>query len=167
MHASVARLTQLLRRPVLGGDQVDWSNVETEVGFSFPEDYKEFMEVYGGGSIDYFLSIFSLEREFADWLGEYEFAPQMLLEDLNGLVDTCPLPLEAGVGGMVLWGVSAGPDFCFWDATDPDPNCWQVVLFNSSASRWWRYEVGMVDFLYGLTVRSIESNFNSLSLPQP
>jgi hypothetical protein len=165
MHESVLRLREVLRPPRRGGDRVDWDAVSAEVGFSFPSDYKDFMDVYGGGSIDYFLSIYSLDREFDDWRGEYESAPYMFYEDEHGLADPCPVPVQAGPGGLILWAISAGPDFCFWDATQSDPEEWPVLVFNRNLVDWFQYQGCMGDFLADVIKNQNRSIFGSSDFP--
>lgn len=56
-HPVVARLRELLPPPSSGGDTVDWEQIERTTGLAFPADYRELVELYGGGEIDEYLSV--------------------------------------------------------------------------------------------------------------
>ncbi|WP_032790537.1 SMI1/KNR4 family protein [Streptomyces baarnensis] len=56
-HPAVVRLRELLPPPRSGGDAVDWEQIGRTTGLAFPADYREFVELYGGGEIDEYLSV--------------------------------------------------------------------------------------------------------------
>lgn len=51
-HPGVAALTQIMSPDHGADEQVDWAVAETTWNVRFPTDYKAFMSVYGGGSIN-------------------------------------------------------------------------------------------------------------------
>ncbi|MFF8603584.1 hypothetical protein ACF065_24330 [Streptomyces sp. NPDC015232] len=54
---AVARLRRLLPPPVSGGDAVDRERLGDAAQLELPGDYREFVELYGGGEIDAYLSV--------------------------------------------------------------------------------------------------------------
>jgi hypothetical protein len=103
VNLSVELLMRVMRPPIQGGGQVSWPTWRSDLGFDFPADYKDFMEIYGGGTIDQTVSITPLTDDGGQWRdenqpGDYEFLHDPLTgEDLE-------LPLHWGVGGLVSWG---------------------------------------------------------------
>jgi hypothetical protein len=160
MHPTVELLTQVMRPPLRGGDQVDWEAWRAELGFDFPSDYKSFIEVYGGGTIDLFLDIISLDDGGSDWRDEYENGPYMFYEDERGNSIPCPYPVKNGQGGLVFWGISAGPEFCFWYANDDDPDNWPVVVWERHTWRWTQHDAGFASYFLELFNGRIESPFS-------
>ncbi|MEU0411515.1 hypothetical protein ABZ307_27365 [Streptomyces griseorubiginosus] len=53
----LARLTSLVAPPAAGGDTFDWDGLSARYPRGFPDDYKEFMRLYGPGLFDDFLSV--------------------------------------------------------------------------------------------------------------
>ncbi|MFY1674111.1 hypothetical protein ACN27G_29875 [Plantactinospora sp. WMMB334] len=56
---------------------------------------------------------------------------------------------------LILWGVDSSGDNLCWDASDPDPERWPVLLYERGESIWRRYDCGMVEFV----VRLLEGDF--------
>ena len=54
---ALARLTSLVAPPAAGGDAFDWDGLTAPYPRGFPDDYKEFMRIYGPGLFDDFLSV--------------------------------------------------------------------------------------------------------------
>ncbi|WP_030549302.1 hypothetical protein [Streptomyces albus] len=50
-------LRRFMPPPAEGGARVDWAALTTSWGKPFPPDYRHFMEVYGPGAVQNYLSI--------------------------------------------------------------------------------------------------------------
>lgn len=57
LHPVVDRIRQVLPPPPSGGDMIDWEMLAHSTGWEFPTDYRELVELYGGGEIDEYLSV--------------------------------------------------------------------------------------------------------------
>ena len=93
----------------------DWENVEAKVGFKFPQDYREFMAIYGGGTIDDRLRIVS---PFAG------AALEALIEQRQGSLALQQLPISSA---LIPWGYNFEGGTAYWDARASDPNMWTVI----------------------------------------
>lgn len=62
--------------------------------------------------------------------------------------------LRGATPRLILLGVDSSGDNLCWDASDPDPERWPVLLYNRGESIWRRYDCGMVEFI----VRVLEGN---------
>jgi hypothetical protein len=130
------------------GDVVDWSAAEQEWGVPFPADYRAFVETYGEGTVEDFLSIlipFSTEP-LAD--------PAPMRSETENARYTWGLEIgsdrPAGVDGssLIAWGVDAGADILCWSVRGEDPDRWPVVVYcRQGWPAWQVYECGMVEFL--------------------
>lgn len=168
MHPAVELLTGVMRPPLQGGDHIDWQAWYAEFGFDLPADFKEFMDVYGGGMIDQSLSVMALAAGDGWWRdenqsGDYEF----LHDPLSG--EELEQPLHWGIGGLIQWG-GFGPEQCFWYANDPNPDSWPVVIWLPRRRvEWAHHREGFASFLNGLITGNIESPFSMKFplLPEP
>lgn len=95
-----------------------------------------------------------------EWRDEFEYAPFTFYEDEYGLADPCPYPVKADLRGLVLWGLSSGPEYCFWYADGPDPDTWPVAVYSRSSVAWTQYAGGFAAYLVALFSGGIESPFS-------
>ncbi|WP_406411916.1 SMI1/KNR4 family protein [Streptomyces halstedii] len=142
-HPAVARLRELLPPPGSGGDAVDWERVERTAGLVFPADYRELVELYGGGEIDAYLSVST---------PPVPGSPYGDLLDRGGpaLSDRDRVELGALLPGGVLppllpFADSASSDVAFW-LREGAPDDWRVAVFRRQTphgtSRWTVFDGG-------------------------
>ncbi|MFI9105536.1 SMI1/KNR4 family protein [Streptomyces fildesensis] len=115
--------------PVGGGDSVDWGTIRADYGWQFPNDYKEFVAVYGMGSIGD--SLFISTPPFS----EYPYASHLLSET--------PYPPP---GGLLCWGTNEGGDDFLWRCADADPEQWTIVI-RTRDQTLHEYDMGIGEFL--------------------
>jgi hypothetical protein len=158
MHPAVQLLTSVMRPPVRGGEQIDWPALEGDLGFSLPSDYRSFVEVYGGGTIDQILSIAPIIGDDAPWsvasrAEDYEiFNDPLTGEDLED-------PMHWGLGGLIPWG-AAGADQCYWYAADSSSDQWSMVVWRPRHTvEWMQYSRCFVDFLVDIIRGDVEPPF--------
>ncbi len=143
MHHAVGRLLQLMPAPPEGGDAVDWDGVDAEFGWRLPHDYRDFVTVYGLGTIGDSLGIFT--PPFPD----YPYVDHLLYRRTYPPSDS-----------LLLWGANEGADDFFWRCTDSDPDRWTVAVHTRSRG-WHDYALGMVEFLLGLVGGRITPPLNA------
>ncbi|WP_418955613.1 SMI1/KNR4 family protein [Streptomyces tritici] len=145
-NSAVARLRDLLPPPLSGGDAVDWQEVERTANLVFPADYREFVESYGGGEINEYLSISTPPvpgSAYGDLLDRVDPAVSNL-EELAALLPAgSMLPL-------LPFADSASADVAFW-LCEGVPDDWRVAVFRRQTSygvnRWTVFDGGMASFL--------------------
>ncbi|MFI2760753.1 hypothetical protein ACH5A3_18025 [Streptomyces echinatus] len=117
---------------------VDWPAVEAGLGTSLPGDYKEIVDLFGGGGFD----------EYVDLL--VPGAPGMDLVDWaksDGDV-TVPWKPYAGYpapGGLLRWGSSEQELDFVWRTGPGDPDHWPVMV--GEFGDWQRFDCGLGEFL--------------------
>ncbi|MGW2560471.1 SMI1/KNR4 family protein [Streptomyces sp. NPDC001514] len=146
-HPAVARLRELLPPPVSGGDAVDWEEIERTTRLAFPADYREFVESYGGGEIDEYLSVGTPPvsgSAYGDLLDRVD--PSLSdrdREELGALLPGGALP------PLLPFADSASSDVAFW-LREGAPDDWRVAVFRRQApygmNRWTVFDGGMASF---------------------
>jgi hypothetical protein len=165
MHATVGQIAELLEPPRSGHPATPWKDAAAEVGFEFPADYRAFVDVYGGGSLNDELHLrvptlrqSSGERRtgFAGFVDQTTEGLGRSISEMreNALAldddETYPLPILPEPGGLLIWGTTSNGDMCFWDTSPIDPDRWTVVVFLLSGKIWDRFDGGMADFLVAM-----------------
>lgn len=154
-------LRRMMPPPAAPDLVVDWAQLRQSWGKEFPADYRQFMEVYGPGGIDDFLSIVPPESRDA------ESDPSiggMACETATAELLWTEVPKEDGLAGaeplVIAWGVDSGADSLCWDASGDDPDAWPVLVWCRGDAMWRRYDCGMVEFL----LRVLRADFDDCPL---
>ncbi|MFE7522025.1 SMI1/KNR4 family protein [Streptomyces halstedii] len=136
-HPAVARLRVLLPPPGSGGDAVDWKLIELTTGLVFPADYRELVELYGGGEINEYLSVSTPPvpgSPYGDLLDRGDPAlSDRDREELGALLPGGALP------PLLPFAGTASSDVAFW-LREGAPDDWRVAVFRRQTphgtSRW-------------------------------
>ncbi|MER5182773.1 SMI1/KNR4 family protein [Streptomyces sp. NPDC002896] len=118
------------------GRVVDWPAVERAWGVVFPSDYREFVSVYGAGTVG------NAEIE-----GDMDEETEAAREEWEDGFATHPEGMDPKSGGLVAWGVDAAGDVLCWFTAGADPDSWPVLLYSRRTDRWTLYRCGMATFL--------------------
>ncbi len=145
--------------PIETGGIEEWLVVEEAVGISLPNDYKQYIRVFGTGCIGGFLwplNPFS-ENDNLNLLK----GMVAILGALRSLKDKwgdrqCPYPLYPEPGGLLPWGVTDNGDVLFW-LTEGCSDEWSVVINEARAPVYEEYEESITGFLTKLVLREIVS----------
>ncbi|MGJ5890821.1 SMI1/KNR4 family protein [Streptomyces niveiscabiei] len=147
----------LLPPPVGGGDSIEWSSLQDSSFSELPEDYRDFVEIYGGGEIDEYLSISTPPIPGSAYGDLFSGTDPSLGSDgsceLEGMVpdirETRLLPV----------GFTASGDVIFW-LCEGKPSAWRIVVFKRQSpygqSRWAMFDGGLVEFLVSLLEGKLE-----------
>jgi hypothetical protein len=126
-----------------------WGPVEAYLGTTLPQDYKDFVRLYGSGLFLNFLTVHVpgiknphvnlavQARGAADW-----FEPGKVL----------PYPLWPKVGGLIAFAGTDNADRIYWLPHGP-PDDWKVVFWDGRLDEdtWFEeFDCGMAEFLTGL-----------------
>lgn len=166
MHLMVEQLTSVLQPPDSGGDRIHWERIYLESSAVFPADYRNFVEVYGGGFIDDYLDIFTPPVEgsvYGQILAEMTLVPGVRHPDGYSFY---PDP-----GGILRWGADSSGDDAFWRCVSDDPNEWTILVrkrhHGPNEDPWKSFHGGMVEFLLSIIRGDYPSPFSSPGVPSP
>ncbi|WP_181188175.1 SMI1/KNR4 family protein [Actinopolyspora mortivallis] len=145
MLSCVGRLKRLLPPPEEAAGAVDWNVVEESLGVRLPSDYKEFTEVYGGGTIlDYFILCLMVPNVG----GSIEWWEEEMW-NLRHFPDEIPrgYVIDQGSVNLLPWALTIDGDFCYlWMEPRQEPDRWWVVTRTRDMD-WSVFEGSMVEFL--------------------
>lgn len=146
-HPAMTRLRHVLPPPPSGGDTVDWEGLSRTEGLTLPSDYREYVEVYGGGEIDEYLSISTppvLGSAYDDLLDG--LTPALRPEDEAELAPYFP----GGPLKLLAFGGTASADELIWLRVG-DPDSWKIAVFRRQTphgqSGWTVFDGGMAELL--------------------
>jgi hypothetical protein len=141
------RIVELLGPPQRRHDPGGWELVEQRVGAVLPDDYKQFMDAYGGGILCDWLNLghpLSMQMnlmeitEIADWFVSW-------LSSLDGESDRIPYPIAPEPGGLFYWGNSSTGDECFLVPPSPGGR-WHVGIWYREGE-WHESTLGFAEWL--------------------
>lgn len=152
MHPAVERLTALIppqgpRRPR------NWAAAEGELGTALPQDYKELVELYGGGIFDE--EIWILDPECPDKGYNLLEETEARAEILATLWETEPKPpqLLEGDGAEVLpWAYIEGSGAMLYWLRRPGqkPEEWTTLFNEGRGPEWEHHPHSCVHFLFSV-----------------
>jgi hypothetical protein len=144
-------------RPVETGNDESWLQVAEKVGMRLPIDFVYFIDSYGTGNINSFLSVLN-PFTVHTYLNLLDQIPRILsgLRDLREqFPEQYPYPLYFELGGLLPWGISDDGDYYCW-LTRGLPDKWPVVTVPRHADVEL-FEMTMVKFIEGALRGQIES----------
>lgn len=143
VQPSVARLAELMPPPEGGGISIDWGAVAAEWRTPLPTDYRDFVDLYGGGSIND-----SFHIAVPDPNGYEPFsvttlaaATELGFELFDGDPDA-----EREAAGRICWAFDADANHAYRDTSADDPDRWTVLLLRR-CGEWERFDLGMTEFM--------------------
>jgi hypothetical protein len=145
--------------PTDTGDFGRWQKIEDDLGISLPDDYKEFINVFGTVQIGDFIYVLSPFTENPHLnLKEQVFE---ILEGFRSLGsffggEKYTHPLYPDKGGLLPWGFSINGDHLFW-LTQGEPRDWRIAVDESRGASFETYNQSMSGFLSKLLRKEIRS----------
>ncbi len=148
---TIQRLREIMpppEHPYAAGTPDAWLPVETQLGFTLPHDYKEFINAYGSGRIAHLVSVNSPfdPRQGTNLMQAAESELGSFRQARARDVAECPYPLYPDPEGLFPWGTDAQEHALFWWQVGP-PDSWPVVVTASRASYFWRFEQTLTEML--------------------
>lgn len=139
---AINELTSFVSPPISSDfDEDVWYKAEEWLGFSLPDDYKDYARVYGSGTFcDTFLMVycpsssFDVYREFV----EYQV-------NARPTHDNVPFRRHPTHPGLLMWGGDENGNRLHW-LTDGSPNSWPVIA-ESHEREYEQFGLCMTTFL--------------------
>ncbi|MFD7598248.1 SMI1/KNR4 family protein [Kitasatospora sp. NPDC059812] len=145
-----------------------WEASERYLGFRLPADFKAFLDLYGPGSVDGYLTIdrpmdttpAELERRWGPpperpaWYGEID-------EDCWEVDES---DVQSGV--LLLWGSDEHGSRYFFRAVEDEPAEWRIII-SSDEVEWFETAGTFTEFLVRCFHRIDRPDFMDSSWPRP
>lgn len=135
----------------------EWDEIELTLRIKLPTDYKEFINRYGVGSINDFLwvlnpftqnSNLNLIKKGKEIIEAYDISKKEFPEDF--IYDTYP-----SKGGLFPCAITDNGDEIYW-VTSNIVEEWSIVVYESRASDYHEYNMGLAEFLYKILTKELE-----------
>jgi hypothetical protein len=167
LHWAIRELNDLVPPPEGGGDSISWEAHFPGLPAGLPEDYRNFISMYGGGTLDGYLIVASPAMELANRSAVPKMEDALLrpidLKYLGSYSDT-PASMR-----LFPFAFSGSSDAVYWHRDSDDPNSWRVfVRMRHPAPRenaWRFYDFGAVEFMVRWLRSDIENPFGSDEFP--
>lgn len=133
-----------------------WAAIEGELGTALPQDYKDYIAVYGGGYFMKFLSV-HLPKSWTVNLrlgAQVKVVADAFREITREFEDYLPYPLWPASGGLMAFGGTDDGDVLFW-LTRGAPQDWPVVFWDRGMHEAELFNCDMTDFLADMTIGAI------------
>ncbi len=128
-----------------------WEPIEAAVGMVMPQDYKDFVGLYGSGYFMQFLgiSVPQSANPNVDFVSSVRSICKTF-EKFEDLLD----PMWPKAGGLLPFGSTDNGDYLLW-LTRGAPDEWPVVIWGRHEPDLELFECGLVAFLTGLVTGEI------------
>jgi hypothetical protein len=130
-----------------------WEPIEAELGTALPQDYKDFVRLYGNGYFMEFLGVNVPSSGNPNTRLESQ-VPVICATFFDFDDEELPYPLWAHPGGLVPFGGTDNGDFLFWLPRGA-PADWGVVVWDRGLYGFEAFDCDLTDFLAGLATGEI------------
>jgi hypothetical protein len=133
-----------------------WSYVEERLGVELPEDFKDFIQLYGSGRIDRFVSVLNpfSTRPTLNLLEQSTRQLDALRELHDYFGEQNPFELYPTAGGLLPVAITDNGDVIHW-LTSGNPADWTIVVNEARSPDYEQFACNLTAFLEGLLVKSI------------
>ena len=136
-----------------------WGAIEGELGTALPQDYKDYVALYGSGYFMQFLNI-HLPKSWTVHLrlgAKVKFVAKACREIFKDDEVDLPFPIWPDPGGLMVFGLTGGGDYLFW-LTRGTPQDWPIVVWDCGAEENELFDCDMTDFLTGIATGAFLSD---------
>ena len=160
----IDELLSLLPRPARlteQGTTDQWGAVTSKLGGPLPTDYMQFIDHYGSGTINSFLTVLNpfSANPHVNLLDQMFIQLSALRELRTRYPENFPFPLFFEPGGLLPWAISDDGDLFCWSTVGAS-GLWEVVTVPRSDSPE-HFKMGMAQFL----ARGLAGQVKSSALP--
>jgi len=128
-----------------------WEPIEAEIGTPLPQDYKDFIRLYGSGYFMEFLGI-NVPRS---WNPNVRLASDVrVICNMFRNDEDLPYPFWPSPGGLLPFGGTDNGDFLFWLPRGA-PADWGVVVWDRGLLGFEAFDCDLTGFLAGLATGEI------------
>lgn len=145
-----------------------WDASERYLGFRLPVDFKAFLDLYGPGSVDGYLTIArpmdTTPAELERYWGPPPERPAWYGEIAEGRWEVDESDVDSGV--LLLWGCDEHGSRYFFRAVEDDPAEWRIII-SSDEGAWFETAGTFTEFLVRCFHRIDRPDFIDPSWPRP
>ncbi len=163
---SISQLQQVVpppQHPIETGSLKEWLQVQERLGTALPEDYKNFIDLYGTGAFhDFLLPYNPLSRQedrnlFLALDTYHQANRQVQVKASRPWSVVKPYEFYPAEGGLLPWGTTTEMAQAFFWQVDGPPENWVTVLYHLQAGEYEVWKLSFSAFIGKLMARKIES----------
>lgn len=157
----IETLVKTIPLPAMPHEAFDgpWAPVEARLGTALPQDYKDFVRLYGCGYFMAFMGVYVPRSRNAYVLLEHQVWSVCGAFRGEEFFDA---PVWPAPGGLLPFGGTDNGDYLFW-RTEGAPDMWRVVVWDRGMNAFETFDCDLTDFLAGLaTGRVLPTAFPEL-----
>jgi len=151
---SIETLTKVVPSPAMPVEAYDgpWEPIEAELGTGLPQDYKDFVRLYGQGDFMEFLGVHVPNS----WSPYVRLVPEVraVAKVFASFDEDLPYDLWPTPGGLLVFGKTDFGDYLFW-LTNGSPDDWTVVVWGRGLQQFEAFDCSLTDFLAGVAAGDI------------
>jgi hypothetical protein len=136
------------------GFEGPWGPIEAELGTPLPQDYKDFVRIYGHGYFMQFLGVTVPRSSNGNTRLEKQVPLVSKIFAEFDPPDDRPYPMWPTPGGLIPFGATDNGDYLFWLSRGP-PEDWPVVVWDRGLGKYELLECSLTGFLAGLATGEI------------
>lgn len=147
----VDELASLLGWDGVATPGLSWEDVEADLGFNFPDGYKDLLKIFPSGEFaDGIFLVSPVQHEAA--LALFKTRIEVTLEHFSSarevLPEFFPHKFHPESGGLIPWATD--DDHCYFWSPVPatDPNEWPIAFLDNSGSEWGFRDGTVAGFLF-------------------
>ena len=159
--AELARWANVSYPQALG--EVDWSSVPAELRALLPDDYREMIDTFGGGSFDRHIWIHSPRRQgepydLASWAAEREMALELLWD----AGEEIPPEIDRESDRLIAWASTGDGEYIYWVVSRKGsfPAGRRIAVQNYDGD-WEFFDLSCTEFLLRWVNRELNTNLIS------
>lgn len=166
MTTPLDRLRRLIPPPAGGGGHRDWAAVEGNLGLPLPQDYKDLVDVYGGGEFYGHIGLLVPPPTCIDGdLVQRNRSHMRTLKDLWSVTKNRPAELAVDDLQLIVWADTIDSDSLNWLVRPGvPPERWPVLVLHCDLGDCELYPMTCTEFLVGLFSREFESEILTYQL---
>ncbi|SFH72223.1 hypothetical protein SAMN04515618_102128 [Collimonas sp. OK307] len=165
---TIKELTAVLQPPevpIEAPSSGGWSEVERRLKTALPQDYKDYVEIFGSGAVSNFLWILNPFSVNPNLNLEQQLKTQTdVLGDLRNYGEDVPYRCFPQAGGIFPFALSDNGDVLYW-LTNGLPAEWTVVVNEARGPEWQHFDLPMTDFVTGVLTKKFSCHIFPSNFP--
>jgi hypothetical protein len=123
-----------------------WRPIEAALGTALPQDYKDFIRLYGNGR---FLDFLGIGVPVSRCPNLQLVSQAQIVSNIFRAIEEPAYPLWPAPGGLLSFGSTDNGHNLYWSCRGP-PDDWGVVVWDPGMGDYERFDCDLTDFLAGL-----------------
>ncbi|WP_041741179.1 SMI1/KNR4 family protein [Collimonas fungivorans] len=166
---TIKELTAMLQPPefpIEAPPPGGWLEVERRLKTALPQDYKDYVEIFGSGTVSNFLWILNPFSANPNLNLEQQLKTQTdVLKDLRNYGEDVPYRCFPQAGGIFPFALSDNGDVLHW-LTNGLPAERTVVVNEARGPEWQHFDLSMADFVTGVLAKKFSCQIFPSNFPE-